>query len=87
MMMARPVVATATTGSSELIRDGETGLLAKVGDPDDLAGKIARVLEHPDEARRMGERAHAWALENLHVDVVFGKYLDRYRETLAAGRS
>jgi len=86
MMMARPVVATATTGSAELIRDGETGLLVKVGDPDDLAEKIARVLEDSEEARRMGERAHAWAMENLHVDVVFGKYLDLYRKVLAARR-
>lgn len=86
MMMARPVVATASTGSCELIRDRETGLLAKVGDPRDLAEKIAYVLENPEEARRMGERARAWAMENLRVDVVFGKYLDLYRNALGARR-
>lgn len=83
MMMAMPVVATATTGASELIRDGETGLLARVGDPQDLADKIARVLADPEGALAMGRRARAWALENLQVDVVFGKYLDLYRRLLA----
>ncbi len=86
MMMARPVVATASTGAAELIRDGDTGLLAKVGDPQDLAEKIARVLDDPEAARAMGRRAHAWAMENLHVDVVFQKYLDLYRRLLEARR-
>lgn len=86
MMMARAVVATATSGAAELVRDGETGLLARVGDPEDLASKIARVLEDPDGARRMGERARAWALEHLAMDVVFGKYLEWYRKVLAAKR-
>jgi glycosyltransferase involved in cell wall biosynthesis len=86
MMMARPVVATATTGAAELIRDGETGLLANVGDPEDLAAKIVRVLGDPEAARAMGRRAHTWAMENLHVDVVFGKYLDVYQEALKARR-
>ncbi len=84
MMMARPVVATATSGAGELVRDGETGLLARVGDPEDLAAKIARALEDPEGARRMGERARAWALENLAMDVVFAKYLDLYQRVLAS---
>lgn len=78
MMMGRPVVATATTGARELIREGETGLLARVGDPADLAEKIARLLQDPGSARAMGLRAHAWATRNLHTDVVFGKYLALY---------
>lgn len=83
MMMGLPVVATASTGASELIRDGETGLLARLGDPRDLADKIARVLDDPEAAREMGRRAHAWALENLRLDVIFGKYLDLYRRLAA----
>ncbi len=79
MMMGLPVVATATTGASELIRDGDTGFLARVGDPEDLAAKIAQALGDPEGAREMGRRARAWALENLHVDIVFAKYLDLYR--------
>jgi glycosyltransferase involved in cell wall biosynthesis len=87
MMMARPVVATATTGAAELIRDGETGWLARIGDPEDLAEKIARVLEDPEGARAMGLRARDWARANLHVDVVFEKYLDLYRRLTVPRRN
>ncbi len=85
-MMARPVVATATTGASELIRDGDTGWLARVGDPGDLAEKIERVLRDPEGARKMGLRGRDWAMANLHVDVVFQKYLDLYRKLVLARR-
>lgn len=82
MMMARPVVATATTGASELIEDGRTGLLSPIGDPRALADRISRLLADPEEARQMGLRGRAWARENLHVDVVFSKYLALYRKLL-----
>jgi glycosyltransferase involved in cell wall biosynthesis len=86
MMMGRPVVATATTGAAELIRDGDTGWLARTGDPEDLADKIARVIADPEGGREMGRRARAWALATLHVDVVFQQYLDLYKKLLAQGR-
>jgi glycosyltransferase involved in cell wall biosynthesis len=85
MMSARPVVATATSGAAELIRDGETGWLVRIGDPEDLADKIARVLSDPEGAREMGRRARAWALANLHVDVLFRRYLDLYGSLLERG--
>ncbi|MFQ5457269.1 MAG: glycosyltransferase [Myxococcota bacterium] len=82
MMMGRMIVATATTGASELIRHGETGLLAGVGDPGDLAGKIAQALADPEKSRATGRRAREWALANLHVDVVFRQYLELYERLL-----
>ncbi len=84
MMMGRMIVATATTGASELIRDGETGLLARVGDPQDLAGKIAQALSDPERSRETGARAREWALANLRVDVVFQKYMDLYKRLIEA---
>ena len=40
----------------ESIADGESGLLFTPGDPDDLAAKIRRLIDAPDEARAMGAR-------------------------------
>jgi len=39
-----PVVATRVEGIPEAIRDGQDGLIAEPGDPDSLAGAIARVV-------------------------------------------
>ena len=49
-----PIVAAASQGPSELIVDGETGLLAPVEDARALSRQIKNVLDDPDAA---GERA------------------------------
>ena len=45
-----PAVSTRLSGIPELVRDGETGLLAEPGDADSLAGAIARTLADPAAA-------------------------------------
>lgn len=51
----RPVVATAVNGVIDIVEHGSTGLLAPPADPPSLARNVAWLLEHPEEARRMGE--------------------------------
>lgn len=52
-----PVVASQVGGIPEIIEDGATGILIPPRRPDLLAEKIQWVIEHPEEARRMGEAA------------------------------
>jgi glycosyltransferase involved in cell wall biosynthesis len=52
-----PVVATAVDGTPEIVRDGETGLLVPPSQPGPLADALARVLDDPPLARRMGDEA------------------------------
>ncbi|WP_020159500.1 glycosyltransferase family 4 protein [Methylobacter marinus] len=59
MIMNVPVTATRAGGIPELVIHGETGLLADPGDSAQLAWNIVWLLDHPDEARKMSERAMA----------------------------
>ncbi len=61
-----PIVAFDVGGVNALIREGETGLLVRGGDVDDLAGKLERVLSNPDEARALGEAAEIFAGWKFH---------------------
>ncbi len=45
MALAKPFVASDVGGHRELVADGETGVLCKAGDVEDLAGSIVRVLK------------------------------------------
>ncbi|HEX8857786.1 MAG TPA: glycosyltransferase family 4 protein [Actinomycetes bacterium] len=56
----RPVVATAVNGVPDLIVPGATGLLATPGDPATLADCVLWLLEHPAEARQMGDAGGHW---------------------------
>ena len=56
---ARPVVASAAGGITDLVHDGETGLLVPPGDTAALSHAVSRVLGHPDLAQRLGEQGRA----------------------------
>jgi glycosyltransferase involved in cell wall biosynthesis len=62
MMMAKPVVATDIRGSREEVVNEETGLLVPAKDATNLATAIARCIENPVEAKRMGEAGRQRAL-------------------------
>lgn len=57
MAAGLPVVATDIPGTRELVRDHETGLLVPPRDPEALATGILWLLDHPDTARRLAQRA------------------------------
>lgn len=57
MGLGKPVVATRQTGTVDYLRHGETGLLVEPQDPKALAAAVRHLLEHPEEARRMGRAA------------------------------
>lgn len=62
MAVGRAVVASRVGDIPEFVVDGVTGLLVEPGDAAALAGAIRRLLEHPDEAKALGDQARATLL-------------------------
>lgn len=59
MAVGRPIIASRTGGTPELVSDGETGLLFEPGRADDLAERVCQVLEDGAMAARLGEKGRA----------------------------
>jgi glycogen(starch) synthase len=78
-LMERPTVATRTGGIPEMILDRETGLLVEKEDPKALADAIGILLQHPNDARRMGKAARRRALETFSFDRHVEAYDALYR--------
>jgi glycosyltransferase involved in cell wall biosynthesis len=57
MELARPIVATRAGGNTELIEDGDTGLLVSVGDSEKLAELIVELCTNRVKADSLGARA------------------------------
>jgi glycosyltransferase involved in cell wall biosynthesis len=57
MAAGAPIVATRVGGTPEAIQDGVSGLLVEPGDPHALAAAIARLLDDPLLASRLGSAA------------------------------
>jgi glycogen synthase len=81
MSCACAVVATRSGGIPEVMLDGETGLLARPGDPLDLADKLAALLADPVRAAEMGRRGRARVAGHFTWPMVAARYLDAYRPT------
>jgi glycosyltransferase involved in cell wall biosynthesis/uncharacterized membrane protein len=82
-MAARlPVVATDVGGMSELVADGETGLLVPPSDPKALAEAIERLLRNPELRRRFGAAARLRAQQQFDVARFREAHLRLYRREL-----
>ena len=55
----RPVAAAAAQGPSELIEDGETGLLSPIEDAEALARNVAALIADPQRAARIAQQGRA----------------------------
>lgn len=80
-LMEVPTVATRTTGNTETVIDGETGLLFEKGDADALAEKIAFLLENPERRRSLGLAARQRA-ETLFSRDRYVKQVQSYIDDL-----
>jgi glycosyltransferase involved in cell wall biosynthesis len=87
MQLGRPVIGARSGGTKELIRDGETGLLFEVANPNDLARKIRHLYENRELVDKLGAAARAWTEETFTEEESIGKVYDLLRESAKyAGR-
>ncbi|MGE3818751.1 MAG: glycosyltransferase [Isosphaeraceae bacterium] len=85
MRFGKPVVATAAPGTTELVVDGQTGMLVPLDDPRALAQAIRTVLGDPGLRRAMGDAGLARVQAHFRVDAMVTKFAELY-ESLAAGK-
>ena len=83
LALAKPVVATAVGGVSEVVRHEETGLLVPPRDSDELARAMLYLLDHPDEGARMGQKGQEVVARDFTVEAMAEKTAAVYRQILA----
>ena len=85
--MARgiPCIATDAGGNREAL-EAESGIVVPARDPAALAAAIARLLDAPEDARRMGERGRARAYDTFDVSRTVERTESLYRNLVAARR-
>jgi glycosyltransferase involved in cell wall biosynthesis len=83
MAAGTPVVASRIAGMTEVVADGETGLLFEPKRPSDLARKVQRLLEEPELARRLAENAKRVVGEKFTVEAMTAGYVRLYEGLLS----
>jgi glycogen(starch) synthase len=82
-LMARPVVGTNVGGLPELVVHGETGLLVEAEDSQALVEAVAWLLDHPQEAAKMGQAARRRTQEVFGWERCVDAYDALYRRIIA----
>lgn len=78
-----PAIVTPVGGNTELIVDGECGLVVPVGDVDALAAAMERLYDEPDTRRQMGRAARARIADEFRSSDTIEKTLALYGELMA----
>lgn len=82
MASARPVVASRTGGSIDIVKNNETGILVKFGDVKGIADAIVKILKDEELAKRMGERGRKRVEREYSWEKVIESVEKLYRELL-----
>ncbi len=77
------IVATPVGSIPELIRDNISGLLIPIGDTAALAAAIRRLVENPDDRRRIAQAGRTLFEQQLNVETYAGRLADLYRDVAA----
>ena len=67
--MERAVIATRSRGIIDYVLDGVTGILVEPNNPQALRDAICYLLDHPEEARRLGRNARQRIEEEHNLDI------------------
>lgn len=78
------MIATAVGGNSEIVQDGETGLLVPSEDVAALRKALQTLLRDPIRRRDFGSGARRWAQRMVSVEAMTENYERLYREVLPA---
>ncbi|MHB8793157.1 MAG: glycosyltransferase family 4 protein [Thermoleophilia bacterium] len=76
----KPAVASRIGGIPEMVRDGQTGLLAEPGNPESLRESIERLWNDPALAREMGAAARQLAETDYSPEAHYAKIIDTYHQ-------
>lgn len=86
MACSKPVAAFYTDGVTDSVIDGETGLLAPLGDTEALGNHIARLLASPGECEKMGSAGRQRVLAGFPVSKTIAQYAGLIRAALRQER-
>ncbi len=83
----RPIVAAVAGDAAGLVRQAGAGLIAKPGDPNDLAARIRELyVMQPEQREAMGAAGREFFLKNLSRDVLLDRFEALFDEVVHKNR-
>jgi glycosyltransferase involved in cell wall biosynthesis len=84
MAMAKPLVATASGGTPEIVMDGVTGILVPPRNPRALAETLLALLKDPTRRRALGSAGRERVVKQFSIQAYIRQTVAVYAEVLSA---
>lgn len=78
MSTGKPIIGYRHGGVCEMVEDGVNGILADVGNPENLAQKIDLLITDDDLRLRMGKESRKRLLDNFSIEAYIRNYSNEY---------
>jgi glycosyltransferase involved in cell wall biosynthesis len=82
MALRKPIVASRVGGITDVVIDGETGILVPPGEPESLAEGLIDILKDGEKAREMGEKGYLRVSKEFLDSTANEKMLELYRQQI-----
>jgi len=76
---ALPIIATSVGGIPEIIEDGKNGFLFEPGDVKAFSGLILRLMDSPNERKRMGKQSYDLVNQKFNINLISQQMENIYR--------
>lgn len=76
------VIASRVGGTVQVVEDGQSGILFKSGDREEMTRSIERLLRRPEDVHRMGVRAREIILAGYDLRRVASRYRELYGDKI-----
>ncbi len=86
MAHKRPIIANATGGLPDKVKEGYNGYLCQAGDVEDLAKKIIMIMQRKKDFFTMGENSFKLIQKDFSWDKVIQQYIKIYEEMIKSNK-
>lgn len=80
MAMAKPVVVSSVAALTEIVTDGENGLVFTKGDVNSLAATLSRLVDSKEERDQLGAAGRDWVVANRSWDALSARIVEVYEK-------
>jgi len=87
MSMGKPIVCTRTTGQTDVVTDGVTGIYVPVGDAASMSAALNDLLTDASRAEAYGAAARRWVVEHADIAVyveLLRRRIDHHRSSVGS---
>ena len=80
MALAKPVIASISGGTQEIVDDNKTGYIINPGSPQELIEKLKLLLDNSELRKKMGAAGLERIKKDFEINIMIDKYISVYKE-------